>query len=379
MSTDTPPSEVRSFDCPYCNAPQLPDALDCTSCGRKFPWSLHLEKMYDELKEREPNRLRATATLVQEAFSAARGGKPVSVSALKGFVTSWLLPRTVIVLGSLAGGVLLAAQTYILWNQTKLLSQQTAAAQVEPLAKLRDRVSALNAQATSIQRLRSAYSPELSLPDCPVSACNTPLRNTLSGIREDKPVLPAPEVARLLLALTEQLASMSQNADKIVQQPELRIRDKEGDNNIAVVTNLVRPAATSCLLDSGKVAFLIDRANAFALLSGNAFWIPFPLSKTDKYLESVAKFPQVGQNTQMGLLSFESAVPAVRALSSQAAGSTAAAAPQADDDYTVLAFARDTQQLRTMLNQSLDDLLSACKVQIDQDKATVKALQPGGT
>ena len=102
--------------CPNCGQQTLGEATSCSHCAKDFPWTLQIGKLQDQIKERETNRVRATATLVQEAFEAAKSGKPVSLAAIKGFVTSWLFPRTIIVLGSLLGGVVLVAQTYILWN-----------------------------------------------------------------------------------------------------------------------------------------------------------------------------------------------------------------------------------------------------------------------
>ena len=127
--------------CPYCKASYVPYSQCCAQCGSPFPWAVEVERLQEQLKERETSRIRSTATLVDEMFNAAKSGKPVSMAAIKGFVTSWLLPRTVIVVGSLAGAVILAIQTYILWNQMRMLSLQTQAAQLEQSTKLRERAA----------------------------------------------------------------------------------------------------------------------------------------------------------------------------------------------------------------------------------------------
>jgi hypothetical protein len=69
----------------------------------------------------------------------------VSIAAVKGFITAWLFPRIVIVLGSILGLLFLALQTYILWSQTKILSVQSDAAQIERAERLRERIARANA------------------------------------------------------------------------------------------------------------------------------------------------------------------------------------------------------------------------------------------
>jgi hypothetical protein len=195
-------------------------------------------------------------------------------------------------------------------------------------------------------------------------------------LREDELTLPAPEVARVLLSMSEQLAAMSTAANKIVRQPELRIRDKEQASNIAVVTELIRPASTLCLLEPEKVAVLVDRANAFALLSDNSFWLTFPLGKPREFLESAAEFPQIRGNTQMGLISYESPIPSVLVLANPGKTLTSSKPDDVPDEYTVKAFASDVARLRILLLSSLDELLNACREVTEQDKAALKALQP---
>lgn len=127
--------------------------MNCFSCGAKFvdfggvckkckaplPWAEDIRKMRDELKEREVNRGRATFTLIDELVGHAKGEKPVSVAAIKGFAFAWLFPRTLIVVGSIITGLVLIVQTAIIFQQTQLLERQTEAAQVDRAEKLRVR------------------------------------------------------------------------------------------------------------------------------------------------------------------------------------------------------------------------------------------------
>lgn len=129
---------VPSALCPFCKAAVSGEELACPVCAIPFPWSKQRDLLLEQIKERETNRVRATYTLVEELVQSGRTGKPVSLAALKGFLASWLFPRTVIVIGSLAATFFLFAQTYILYNQTQLLGIQAAAAQIDQESKLRD-------------------------------------------------------------------------------------------------------------------------------------------------------------------------------------------------------------------------------------------------
>jgi hypothetical protein len=128
--------------CPYCKTPNSAEAKECSECHEIFPWAADVAKLREELKEREVNRGRATFTLIDEAFGAATGGKPISVAAIKGFAFAWLFPRALIVVGSLLTGIVLGIQTFILFQQTRLLQDQTRAAQYAQTESLRARVLA---------------------------------------------------------------------------------------------------------------------------------------------------------------------------------------------------------------------------------------------
>ena len=102
--------------CPFCRASMSGDAARCSKCGTAMPWDTQIRALHDEIKSRESSRLRATITLVEEAFDAFSKGKPISLSAIKGLLTAWFFPRAIIVLGSVIGGLILAVQTWIIWN-----------------------------------------------------------------------------------------------------------------------------------------------------------------------------------------------------------------------------------------------------------------------
>jgi hypothetical protein len=164
--------DARSADslgplCPYCRHQLGTGEIQaCAQCGQLFPWSRDFHSLQDQLKERETSRLRATYTLVEELLAAGRSGKPLSLSAVKGFVTAWLFPRTVIVLGSLLAGAVLSAQTYILYRQTNLLRVQADAAKIEQERTLRERIATTTVLAAGWGRIREIYAAKVAENDC---------------------------------------------------------------------------------------------------------------------------------------------------------------------------------------------------------------------
>ena len=105
--------------CPYCQAPYREDDGKCAECKAIFPWAVEAKELREEIKSREVNRGRATFTLIDEVVTHAKGGKPVSAAALKGFAFAWLFPRTMIVIGSIITAAVLIAQTAIIYKQTQ--------------------------------------------------------------------------------------------------------------------------------------------------------------------------------------------------------------------------------------------------------------------
>lgn len=133
---------MEGAKCPYCQAAYKEEDGKCAECKALFPWAIEVKEIREDIKSREVNRGRATFTLIDELFAQAKGGKPVSLAALKGFAFAWLFPRTLIVIGSVITGLVLIVQTFIIYRQTELLGKQTAAAQLEQAEKLRSRITA---------------------------------------------------------------------------------------------------------------------------------------------------------------------------------------------------------------------------------------------
>lgn len=130
--------------CPFCQEAVPAEARACPSCSKPFPWVAVAEKLREEMKERETNRGRATMTLLDEVVGAARGQRPVSLAAVKGFAFAWLFPRALIVLGSIATALLIAAQTVILYQQTQLLKTQAQSSLVDQAERMRERIVETN-------------------------------------------------------------------------------------------------------------------------------------------------------------------------------------------------------------------------------------------
>lgn len=162
--------ESRQSKCPYCKETTDANADSCAICREPFPWSAQLAEVSTQLKERDTNRLRTTLTLINEAHKAYTGGPPVSPAAIRGFALSWLLPRTVIVIGSIAGIIILGIQTYILWSQTRLISQQAAASRTDQADRLRERMahsSSLLREAKDFEKLQMFWVWSCTAQSCP--------------------------------------------------------------------------------------------------------------------------------------------------------------------------------------------------------------------
>lgn len=99
----------------------------CANCGRALPWKVAEEHVIALLKERETSRLRGIITFVQDLEAYLRRGAPFPLSAFRGLVTAILLPRLVIVGGSIIAVAAAGAQIWILSTQTALLERQVGA------------------------------------------------------------------------------------------------------------------------------------------------------------------------------------------------------------------------------------------------------------
>lgn len=185
--------------CPFCKAECSRGARSCPSCSAQFPWTEELEEIRDLIREREVSRLRATSALVTEVFDAARGQGTVSISTLKGFVFAWLFPRTIIVLGSILAGLALGVQTYIIWNQTRLLEIQATAARIEEIDRLRERQTSIRQSTRKLKNISAlmgaAAAHSLGLKaTCAVDsgACETSLYDVMKLVS----AYPSPKLER---------------------------------------------------------------------------------------------------------------------------------------------------------------------------------------
>lgn len=117
---------MTSQPCPFCSAENLVDASLCSSCLKSFPWKDTELRLTNAIKEREVSRLRATLTLAEDIYKSVREGKPIPVSSIKGLIFSLLMPRALLIVGSLFGAILLAVQTYLLYRQYTVMELQNS-------------------------------------------------------------------------------------------------------------------------------------------------------------------------------------------------------------------------------------------------------------
>lgn len=248
MPESAPASAAR---CPYCTAP-FEGGGACAFCGSRFPWADEIAELRNQLKEREVGRLRATTTLVEEVFQSWRTGRPVSLSALKGFVGAWLFPRALIVVGSVVGGLVLLAQTIILYNQTKLLDVQARAAQIEQEGKLRDRVVAMQTIVTLWPVLEKTVGMQLRPPSC-LPACSD-----LATLADERPkmweaLLPATAYAKSVVETHRQFFARI-------------IRGRFGADKEFSVNSMVAFAShvsAMCALDPAETESLMFKVSGF--------------------------------------------------------------------------------------------------------------------
>lgn len=78
----------------------------------------------DTIKQRDNNRLRTAYTLANEFYDLVTKGKPVSRGAWQGFVFSMLNSQKIVVAGSIIGGIVLLAQTYLMYKQYGIAEAQ---------------------------------------------------------------------------------------------------------------------------------------------------------------------------------------------------------------------------------------------------------------
>lgn len=359
--------------CPYCKAPYKEGSRKCMHCGSLFPWAAEVEQLHQQLKERETNRIRATATLVQELFGAAKGGPPVSMSAIKGFVTSWLFPRTLIVIGSLVGAVILGIQTYILWNQTKMLALQTQAAQLDQSAKLRERMATNALLATDIKRLILAYSKKVDVAGCRSDECaRVTVADLMKGLRQTPPVTPNEASRASWLEVSNKLRSLDEAAERIVRSPEeLSFTHEQPLEKLRIVKERIKPAILNCQFDPSRSVHLISQTTAFAILTDTAIWVDMPLTNSSL----LARNAGIKDNTDNGLLDYESAIWELPSVLGHAEIQDNESRASLRKTYDSGNFFADALELQEQVVASLEELASTCQSLLQRDMEALRVME----
>lgn len=255
--------------CPFCRADYKEHDHHCWSCGALFPWAADRDRLLDEMKEREPNRVRATATLVAEVFDFAKGGKPPSLSALKGLLFAWLFPRAIIVVGSVIAGVALILQTWILSRQTDLMRTQSVAAQFQQQIWLHDRLAGLETMALRASEIRRAVDAIQLLIGMALGACKSDCANlSFASAISKSPLSPEAQRARNIFSAVQQDIKTALERTGLSAQGQSNFSKKlEGD----VVVVARRCGVEAERLRKGMVLFQ-------SLLGGNGLSVVWALS-----------------------------------------------------------------------------------------------------
>lgn len=213
--------------CPFCQEPHPAEAQACPSCLKPFPWMAAAEKLREEMKERETNRGRATMTLLEEVVGAAKGERPVSLAAVKGFAFAWLFPRALIVLGSIATGLLIAAQTMILYQQTRLLRMQAQSSQVDQAERMRDRIVDTNSLADRLALVSRSLERGGTAIDC--EGCAVSMMSAMTELRNEGPGRSV-QAGRSLSAGASFLRERLRELEALDQEMESHIEPTKSDS-----------------------------------------------------------------------------------------------------------------------------------------------------
>jgi hypothetical protein len=121
---------------------------------------------------------------------------------------------------------------------------------------------------------------------------------------------------------------------------------------------LVTSGVTQCFLDPAQGRDLSENMVRLRLVSANAFWINQPLASPIQFRQFVKKFPQVGTNTEQGVLKLQAAV-----------------------DEVLTAAGKDARQatIQDMTSVLANDYQSALLGLIDLDKACTETIAHDST
>jgi hypothetical protein len=261
--------------CPYCDADYAATGGKCSSCGRRFPWLQEIDKLREEAREREVNRGRATFALLEELYRAAKDGKPVSLSVVKGFAFAWLFPRTLIVIGSICTGLLVAAQTWILYNQnsligdqttllskqTELLAGQTRAAQLDQAEKLRERIVRRQKLAAHLSLSRHQFTAFVS-HTCSDSCASATLQDVLQ--REERHEAVSNDLNDPLVVFRNQTRLVSQTVALVAGRPTGASTETFRSNEASgVLSPLLSDAELHCYFAQKSSHDVVEATRAF--------------------------------------------------------------------------------------------------------------------
>lgn len=285
------------------------------------------------------------------------------------------------ILGSVAGTVLLAIQTYILHQQTMLLASQTDLLGIDQSVHIRERIVGASRVDDNVRRLISAMKSEaniqigapsdfggaLKVTDFSVDACraatcsDASVDGALRAVLEPNSHLDQ-DLGRGLLRLSAFLQHLESAMRPLLEAPhELDLKNEQ--DKLVSLAALVTSGVTQCFFDPPKGRDLSENMARLRLVSANAFWVAQPVASPIQFRAFAKKFPQVGTNTQNGIIKLQAAVEEVVS----AAGKNARSVTM--QDFTSLLADRYRSALLDLI-----DLDKACTETIARDSADLKLI-----
>lgn len=170
----------------------------------------------DQLLSRETNRGVATVALIEELVDSIKNKRAPNPFAIKGFIFAWLFPRTLIVLGSVIGGMVLIIQAVLLYQQNSivnrgndLLQLQTTASELGRIETYKIRIAKASEAKYVAEVLSNFVMPEGLSSDYlgPISTCQDPCQGSMISALESD-VKDRPESVNGKSALLVELARL---------------------------------------------------------------------------------------------------------------------------------------------------------------------------
>jgi hypothetical protein len=281
--------------------------------------------------------------------------------------------------------VILAIQTYILHQQTLLLAAQTDLLGIDQSVHIRERIVAASGVEDIVRRLVSALKSEaniqieaprafgvLKVNNFTADACESPacanatMDSVLRTINERGAHLD-PSPARGIVRLSAFLGHVENTMRPLLDAPhELDLNGNKQDN-LGSLQALVTSGITQCFFDPAKGRDLSQNMARLRLVSANAFWVVQPVAAPLEFRDFVKRFPQVGVNTESGILKLGAAVDEV-----------IATAGRDQRHATILDFTTILANGYNAALAGLVDLDRSCTETIDHDSADLKRISSGG-